>query len=186
MQVYRLGSNLTVEKLSSLWYLRQSQRTSCLGFLLQFQEHPLLKHRLFGWSYPKMDAHVSSLCRGLHFQLSNIARIRPFITQEACQHATRALISTRLDYANSLLYGSRSTDLQRLQRTQNRAAKLIFKSHKHDHVTPLLKELHWLPVKERIIFKILTIVYKCMNIKAPQYLCSMLPLHNSRSPFYFW
>ena len=74
----------------------------------------------------KMDQHVTSLRRSLHYHLSNIARIRPYINKEACGHAVRTLISTRLDYANSLLFGIRAVDIQRLQRVQNRAAKVSF------------------------------------------------------------
>ena len=55
-------------------------------------------------SVMKMDQHVTSLCRSLHYHLSNISRIRPYINKEACEHAVRTLISTRLDYANSLLF----------------------------------------------------------------------------------
>lgn len=128
----------------------------------------------------KMDANVSSLCSSLHYHMSNISRIRGYITKEACEHAVRTLISTRLDYANSLLYGVRAVDMQRLQRVQNRAAKLIFKARKHDHVTPLLNELHWLPVRARIVFKVLMIVYKCFHHNSPSYLCSLMTHRNSR------
>ena len=75
----------------------------------------------------------------------NIARIRPFINRKACEDAIRTIVASRLDYANSLLHGVNLSSIQRLQRVQNRAAKLIFMARKYDHVTPLLKELHWLP-----------------------------------------
>ena len=127
----------------------------------------------------KMDRQVSSMCKGLHYHLSNLARIRPYITKEACEHACRALALSRLDYANSLLYGSSASLIQRLQRIQNRAAKLIFKAHRRDHVTPLLQQLHWLPVQKRILFKILTITYKCLHNLAPSYLSALLSFHHS-------
>ena len=130
----------------------------------------------------KMDKHVSDLCRALHFHLSNIARIRPFIDKKACEDAIRAIVSSRLDYANSLLHGVNAASIQRLQRVQNRAAKLIYKARKFDHVTPLLKELHWLPVQQRIYFKTLTIVYKCLHGKAPTYLNSLITPHHSARP----
>ena len=109
----------------------------------------------FDWVM-KMDQHVTSLCHSLHYHLSNIVRIRPYINKEACGHAVRTLISTHLDYANSLLFGIRAVDIQRLQQVQNRATKLVFQVGKHEHVTPLLNELHWLPIGRRITFKILT------------------------------
>ena len=131
-------------------------------------------------SVMKMDQHVTSLCRSLHYHLSNIARIRPYINKEACGHAVRTLISTRLDYANSLLFGIRAVDIQRLQRVQNRAAKLVFQVGKYEHVTPLLNELHWLPIGRRITFKILMLVYNCLHRNSPSYLCNLITHRNSR------
>ena len=112
--------------------------------------------------------------------MSNIARIRPYINKEACGHAVRTLISTRLDYANSLLFGIRAVDIQRLQRVQNRAAKLVFQVGKYEHVTPLLNELHWLPIGRRITFKILMLVYNCLHRNSPSYLYNLITHRNSR------
>ncbi|XP_030835023.1 cytochrome P450 2J6-like [Strongylocentrotus purpuratus] len=106
---------------------------------------------------------------------SNTARIRPFLDQSACEHAVRALVSSRIDYANSLLCGTSALNVKRLQRAQNRAAKLVFRAKKYDHVTPFLQQLHWLPVEKRITYKILTITYKCLNNSAPNYLTKLLP-----------
>ena len=82
--------------------------------------------------------------------------------------------ATRLDYANSLLFGIRAVDIQRLQRVQNRAAKLVFQVGKHEHVTPLLNELHWLPIGRRITFKILTLVYNIVSIATHLLICVIL------------
>ncbi len=130
----------------------------------------------------KMNHHVSSLCRSLHFHLCNIGRIRPFIDNSTCEKAVRSVVISRLDYSNSLLYGISSSDTKRLQRIQNRAAKLIFKCRKYDHATPLLHQLHWLPVHQRIVFKILTIVYKCLHNTTPTYLTSLIKIYHSGRP----
>ena len=87
-----------------------------------------------------------------------------------------------MDYGNALLYGSTQSDLQRLQRIQNWAAKRINCALKKDHATPYLRELHWLPVRERITFKILVYVYKCIHGLAPPYLTSLLCLHCPAQP----
>ena len=129
----------------------------------------------------KMDRQVSAMCKG-HYHLSNIARIRPYISKEACEHACRAVALSRLDYANSVLFGASNSQIQRLQCVQNRAAKLIFNARKRDHVTPLLQHLHWLPVRKRILFKILTITYKCLHNQAPTYLSALLSTHHSARP----
>ena len=104
------------------------------------------------------------------------------LDQTTCHHAVRALVTSRLDYANSLLYGINASDMKRLQRLQNRAAKIIFKAKKHDHASPLLQQLHWLPVHSRIIFKLLTVIYKCFTNQAPMYLAELIiPYKSGRS-----
>ena len=124
-----------------------------------------------------MSPHISGLSKTTSFQLRNISRIRRFLDQDTCHHVTRSLILNRLDYCNSLLLGSTQTDLTKLQRLQNWAAKLIYCATKRDHATPYLKKLHWLPIQERILFKILVFVYKCLNHSAPEYLAGNLHLH---------
>ena len=73
-----------------------------------------------------MRSHVSSLCRSINFHLRNLSRIRPFIDRSTCAHAVRSLILSRLGYGNSLLDSLSATDTQRLQKLQNRAARLIY------------------------------------------------------------
>ena len=82
-----------------------------------------------------------------------------------------------IDYCNSLLAGVPDEQLQQLQRVQNIAAKIITKKLKHDHVTPILKELHWLPVKERITYKICLTCYKCLHDLSPNYSQQLLTLY---------
>ena len=126
----------------------------------------------------KLDRQLSAMCKGIHYHLSNIACIRPYISKEACEHACRAVALSRLDYANSVLYGASNSKIQRLQCVQNRAAKLIFKARKRVHVTPLLQHLHWLPVRKCILFKILTITYGTAKKKRPGYLVGNLVATN--------
>jgi hypothetical protein len=129
-----------------------------------------------------MSSQITSLCTSLRYQLRNISRIRKFLDNDTCHLVVRALVLSRLDYGNALLYNSKTSDIQRLQRIQNWAAKLIHRALKNDHATPYLKELHWLPVRERITFKILVYVYKCINGIAPGYLSSCLsPYRPGRS-----
>ena len=117
-----------------------------------------------------MTAQITSLCTSLNYQMRNISRIRRYLDKDTCHLIVRALILSRLDYGNSLLFGSNSTDIQRLQRIQNWAVRLVCCASKRDHATPFLRELHyWLPVRERITFKILVLVFKCLNGLAPGY-----------------
>ena len=126
----------------------------------------------------KMDFHVSLLCRTVNFHLRNIARIRRFIDQDTCAHAVRSLVLSRLDYGNSLLGGISSSSVKRLQKLQNRAARLVFGVNRRTSASPLLRHLHWLPVQQRIDFKILLHVYKCVNSLGPQYLSDTVSLYH--------
>lgn len=121
-----------------------------------------------------MSDQVTSICQSANFHIRNLSRIRMYIDQNSCHAAVRALITSRLDYANSLLFGISLKDCNRLQRIQNRAAKLIFRASKYDHVTPLINELHWLSVQNRITFKLLTLVYKSITDSAPIYLTELI------------
>ena len=85
-----------------------------------------------------------------------------------------AFVTCRLDNCNSLLYGLPKHLVHRLQLAQNCAARLILCGRKHDHVTPLLRELHWLPVEQRIIFKILFFTFKALNNLCPSYISDLL------------
>jgi len=97
-----------------------------------------------------MTDQISALCKSVNFHLHWLWSIIMFLTQDACHHAVRALILSRLDYANSLLYGVTETNLKRLQRLQNKAARLVFSCGRDRSSSVLLSTLHWLPVKERI------------------------------------
>ena len=88
----------------------------------------------------------------------------------------------KLDSNNSLLSGMPQTLLTKLQRIQNAAAKVITRKKKSDHVTPILRELHWLPIAQRIVFKLLLLTFKVLNGKGPAYILDLLqPYQPSRT-----
>ena len=90
-----------------------------------------------------------------------------------CTHVI-SLVTSRFDYCNGLLCGIPEELICKLQRVQNNAARVITLTEKHDHITPVLEVLHWLPVRKRIEFKILLLAYKCLHGTAPSYLREML------------
>jgi len=124
--------------------------------------------------------HINQMTSTAFLQIRNLARIRRFLTQEAANTAAHAFISSRLDYCNSLLYGLPLNLIQNLQYVQNSAARLVARRKKYDHITPVLYDLHWLPVLHRIQFKILLLTYKILHGLAPRYLIDLLDL-SSRS-----
>ena len=128
----------------------------------------------------KLDRHVNKVFKVCMFHLQNISKIRRFLTTEACKLLIHALVTSRLDYRNSILYGCNQSILQRLQLIQNYAARLVYRIPKFCHITPYLKDLHWLPVQARIQFKLLSIVFKCIHGTGPQYLSELLCQRTTR------
>ena len=124
-----------------------------------------------------MEDHVTNICRSAHFHLRNIGAIRNFLTDDAAAQLVHSFITSRIDYCNSLLIGLPDTQIKRLQRIQNNAARIVSKVKKYDHISPVLHQLHWLPVNQRIVFKTLLLTYRILNGMAPEYLKDLLTLY---------
>ena len=114
-----------------------------------------------------VSAHINHVCKSSFYALYRIGKLRTLLDNTCIEKLVHAFISSRLDYCNSISYGCPSYKIQKLQSVQNAAARLITHSKKYDHITPILKELHWLPVEERIIFKNLLLVKKILSNEAP-------------------
>ena len=104
-----------------------------------------------------MTDHISSVCKSASFALYRIGRIRRFLDQTSAEWLIHAFIISRLDFCKSMLYGIDDKQLRRLQSIQNSAARLITRTRKHEHITPVLQSLHWLPIRCRIDFKLNTV-----------------------------
>src|SRR4029434_9503416 len=118
--------------------------------------------------------HIASVSRSCRFALFNIRKIRPYLTQYATQLLVQTLVNSRLDYCNALLTGLPACVVKPLQMIQNVAVRLVFNQPKRAHVTPLLIELHWLPVAARIKFKSLMLAYRVLDGAAPTYLNALI------------
>ena len=121
-----------------------------------------------------MESHVNAICKSVHYHIRNIWKIRKYLDRKSSEAIVHALISSRIDYCNSLLYDIPNYLLQRLQRLQNTSARIITKAGKYDHITSILHELHWLPICERIKFKLLLNVYKSLHDQGPSYIKDLL------------
>ena len=118
-----------------------------------------------------MDKEINSICQSALYHLRNIAQISKHISFRHCETLIHAFVTSKIDHCNILLSGSL---VRKLQYVQNSAARLLTGSRKHEHITPVLRDLHWLPVHERIRFKILLMTFKCLNQLAPSYLSDLL------------
>ena len=121
-----------------------------------------------------MSHHISSVCRSAYLELRRISAIRPFLTTSATATLVCSRVLSRIDYCNSLLAGITSDQIARLQRILNNSARLIFRKKRSEHVTPMLISLHWLPIKQRIEYKLATLAFRYFDGTLPPYLSHCL------------
>ena len=136
-----------------------------------------------------MNAHVSKIARTCYFEQRRLASIRRFLTSTATATLVSAFVLSRIDYCNSLLFGSTRDVTSHLQRIQNYAVRVILCLPRSSNITTYLRSLHWLPAKVRSTYKIACLCYHCHSSTAPSYVADMLhrkPMHtrNTRSSSY--
>jgi len=118
-----------------------------------------------------LDAHVAAVCRSGYYQLRQFRPVTGFRSADAAKTVVQAFISRRLDYCNAQLYGvSEGLMRCRLHSVQNAAARLVTGARRRDHITPILRQLHWLRVRQRVTFKIAVLVFQCLTSQPPAYL----------------
>ena len=110
-----------------------------------------------------LDKHINNIMSQCFQFLKNIGRVRNFLTNSHTEMLVHAVITSRLDYCNSLLINISSSKLFKLQKVQNAAARVVVRKRKRESVTNTLKKLHWLRVESRIIFKVLLLVFKAIH-----------------------
>ena len=111
--------------------------------------------------------------------LRKIAYLRPLLSEEATKTLVMSFVISKLDYCNSLYFGISEQKLDKLQKIQNHAARLVKKVPKRESVTPLLKEMHWLPIRARIQYKIAVLTYQCIfDPLFPEYLKEFVTIYS--------
>ena len=118
------------------------------------------------------SSHIKSITKTAFYQLKNISRVNGFMSQTDQEKLIHVFISSRL--CNSLLTGLPQKSIKQLQLIQNAAARVLTRTKRSEHITPVLKSLHWLPVSYRIDFKVLLLVYKSLNGLGPEYMNDIL------------
>lgn len=121
-----------------------------------------------------MDVHINQICQKSSHQLYLIREIKKFLPQNALLTMVHAFITSNIDYCNSVCFGLPAYKVKKLQRIQNTAAKMVKGVSKYASSTGALKDLHWLPVTQRIDYKVALLTYKCLNGLAPGYLCNLV------------
>ena len=129
-----------------------------------------------------LSDHVTYICKSSYHYLRNIRTIRPYLTVSSAKTIVHSVISAKLDYCNSLFIDIPDYLITNLQRVQNAAARIVLNLKKYDSITPHLMKLHWLPVRQRIIYKLNLIVFKALKGDAPDYIQSLLSLNQPPRP----
>jgi len=122
--------------------------------------------------------HISAVCKASYYQIRQLRQIRSSLDKNSAIVLANSLVSSKLDYCNSLFYGLPDVSLNRLQKVQNALARVVVPSVKRNHhITPTLKMLHWLPIRQRILFKIASLTYKSLHSSQPTYLLELITPH---------
>ena len=121
-----------------------------------------------------MRSHVTKTVSGCFAALRQIRSIRRSVSRPVLLSLVTSLVLSRLDYGSATLAGLPQYHLDRLQSVLNAAARLVYSARRYDHVTPLLQELHWLKVPQRIEYKHAVLAYRCLHDMAPSYLADYL------------
>ena len=123
------------------------------------------------------DEHVANVCKAAHFHMRALRHIRKCIDDDTAKTIASSVIGARLDYCNLVLYGASNANIDKLQRVQNSLARIVKRVRRYDHITPALIELHWLPIRSRIQYKVALLTFKTMSTNRPSYLAELLSVH---------
>ena len=115
----------------------------------------------------KGTIHTNRLSSSVFLTICNIAKIRSMLDMDSTKILVQALFISKLNYCNSFLLGIPKYNIDKLQRLQNMACRLIFNLCRYYHITPYLKLLHWLKIEYRIQYKVAVLVFKCVHSLAP-------------------
>src|ERR1051325_6189453 len=124
-----------------------------------------------------LDSQVTSIVKSCNYHIKALRHIRPVLSREVAETVARSNTMSRLDYCNSILAGSSKKSLESLQRVQNSLARVVAGANWRDHITPVLRELHWLPVARRIDYKLAILTYKIRLSHTPYYLAELIDEH---------
>lgn len=129
-----------------------------------------------------MSQHVDNVCRGALAGIRKIGQIRDYLNQDSTARLVHAFVTSKLDACNSLLYNLLDRDITKIQHVQNTAARLVLRASRRQHITPILRQLHWLPIEQRTKYKILLLVFKIFCGMSPVFIADLVNIR-TRSRF---
>lgn len=123
------------------------------------------------------NQHIQNVVKASNFHIRGLRHIRPFLDEKIANTIACSIVSSRIDYCNSLLHGTSEKNLRKLQVVQNSLARVVTGVKRRDHIQPALKKLHWLPIRERIDYKVALITHKVISTQQPKYLTDIVSIH---------
>ena len=124
-----------------------------------------------------MEPQINNVCKLIYLELRRLGALAKYLDEISKKTLASSFILSRLDYCNSLYLNLSNEAIDKLQRCQNNAARIVTRKRKTDPITPILKHLHWLPVKKRIHYKASLLCHKCIQGTAPRYISDLVPLY---------
>jgi len=104
-----------------------------------------------------------ALSKSCYHNIRDLCYIRPYLDLHTAKTIATPIVHSKLDYCNSIYYSLPKFRINRLQHIENALARTVVQAPKFQHITPILKSLHWLKVSERIEYKIISLTYKILN-----------------------
>ena len=126
-----------------------------------------------------LDSHITNLSKSCNFLIRDLRRLRPSLNTKTAATIATSIVHSKLDYCNALFYSLPSSQINRLQCIQNALARAVTMTPKFHHITPALKSLHWLKIRERIKYKLISLTSKIIHTHEPSYLSKMIHIQNN-------
>src|SRR5664279_2404908 len=123
------------------------------------------------------NQHVDNICKASHYHIRALRHIRQCLNDDTARTVASSMVGARLDYCNSILYGTTTNNINKLQRVQNSLARVVTGTRRYDHITSVLADLHWLKIQERITYKIALLTFKTVTTNRPTYLVELISFH---------
>ena len=121
-----------------------------------------------------MKKHINTVTASCFYQLRRLRQVRRCLSRDATTQLVYAFITSKLDYCNSVLANLPKATIAPLQRVQNAAARLVLNLSRRDHISPALKQLHWLPIEWRIQFKLAVMMHTIHTGRCPAYMSDVV------------